>query len=73
MVMNADLICVSCRVCGRRFLISVTEAEYASWQSGTCIQNAMPNLSVEERELLISKTCGTCWDKMFDGLDTDDS
>ncbi len=36
-----------------------------SWQDGELIQNAMPYLSATERELLISRTCDSCWDKMF--------
>ena len=35
------------------------------WQNGSLIQDAMPYLSADERELLISGTCGTCFDKMF--------
>ena len=36
-----------------------------AWQNGELIQNALPELSADQRELLISGTCGKCWDKMF--------
>jgi hypothetical protein len=36
-----------------------------AWKEGMLIQDAMPELSADERQLLISGTCGKCWDKMF--------
>jgi hypothetical protein len=42
------------------------------WLAGKdFIQDLMPYLSAAERELLISKTCGSCFDKLFLPLDTD--
>ena len=32
--------------------INVTEEQLALWESGTLIQNAMPNLSADEREFI---------------------
>jgi hypothetical protein len=29
------------------------------------VQNAFPYLNADERELLISQTCGACWKEMF--------
>ena len=34
--------------------LPVTEQQIADWQNGVLIQNAMPNLSAEQREFLIS-------------------
>ena len=45
--------------------MAVNEDDYTSWENGELIQNAMPYLSADERELLISGTCGTCFDNMF--------
>ena len=56
---------VNCRMCGKEYKIHVTKSDYDRWQNGEVIQKAMPYLVVEDRELLISQTCGTCWNKMF--------
>ena len=56
---------VTCRMCGREFAIDVDANDYRDWQNGKCIQDAMPYLTADERELLISRTCGDCWANMF--------
>ena len=38
--------------------------KYERWQSGELIQNVFPELSVNEREMLISSVCGTCFDSL---------
>lgn len=46
--------------------IMVDPDDYDRWQkNGELIQNAMPYLTADEREMLISRTCGTCWESMF--------
>jgi hypothetical protein len=35
------------------------------WMDGALIQDAMPYLNPDERELLISRICPTCWVEMF--------
>jgi hypothetical protein len=54
-----------CSGCNQSFYLAVTDEQIRNWRGGTLIQNAMPNLSDDERELLISGTCGTCFDRMF--------
>ena len=49
----------------RTLTLDVTAEEIATWKAGELIQNALPELSDEERELLISKTCDSCWNKLF--------
>lgn len=34
--------------------IDITEAQYLSWENGELIQDAMPNLSDDDREFIIS-------------------
>lgn len=36
------------------------------WLDGTVIQNALPFLTIDEREALVSGTCHTCWDRYGD-------
>ena len=59
--------CVSriCRSCSESISLMVNGQDVVDWQGGKYIQDAMPYLSVDERELLISGTCGSCFDKMF--------
>jgi len=56
--------------CGRCFEtqhITVGAADLRNWEQGELIQNAMPYLSADEREIMISGICGTCFDNMFAG------
>lgn len=45
--------------------IPCTDDQLADWQSGTLIQHAMPNLSPEEREFIITGILPEEWDKLF--------
>ena len=53
-----------CRWCDNTMTMKVIPVDYARWMSGTLIQKAMPYLTDDEREMLISQTCGPCWDKI---------
>ena len=57
---------VTCRVCRRTAAFAVASVDLKSWREGVLIQNAMPYLSADQRELLISRTCGECFDKLFE-------
>jgi hypothetical protein len=40
--------------------------DYAAWKKKKkLIQDAMPYLEADLRELFLSKTCGSCFDKLF--------
>ena len=54
-----------CRKCHETTLYSLDQDALARWQSGELIQNAFPHLTADERELLISGTCGKCFDALF--------
>lgn len=44
----------------------MTHKEYADrYVYGQMIQEALPNHSADDRELLTSKMCGGCFDKAF--------
>jgi hypothetical protein len=46
--------------------LDITEEQMFNWKhKGMLIQLAMPNLSPDEREFLISGTTPEDWDKMF--------
>ena len=62
-------ISVRCCVCDTDHLILVNPQDLLDWTSGSgLIQDVLGYLSVDERELLISMTCGKCFDIMF-GVD----
>ena len=56
---------VDCRICGDAHTIMADEKDVCHWQEGMLIQEALPYLTLDERELFISGTCGTCFDNMF--------
>ena len=58
-------ITVVCHRCSDAHVMLVNNADVAEWQLGKYIQDAMPYLSADERELLISQTCDKCWKEMF--------
>ncbi len=47
--------------------IDVTEAQLAEWQSGTLIQHAMPSLTPDEREFIMTGITPEEWDATFGG------
>lgn len=53
-------------MCGKIIPVELTEKEYNDYYvKGMHIQHAMPTKSADERELLISNTCGPCFDNLF--------
>lgn len=57
----------TCNVCNTDHTITLKSGQYDDWKSGTPIQVAMPTVSPDDRELLISGICGICFDNMFGG------
>ena len=45
--------------------INVTEEQLALWEGGMLIQNAMPNLSADEREFIMTGITPEEWDSAF--------
>lgn len=64
-------VVVMCRSCGEVHVIQdILYERYKDWKYGELIQTALPGLTADQRELLISQTCPACWAKMF-GEDKD--
>lgn len=65
---------VKCPVCGEEHAVAMRFDEWrngrSAWERGAHIQDAFPQLSPEDREILISGTCPKCWDEIF-GVDDD--
>lgn len=64
-------IVTACPFCGHANEIAVNEADYWDWQDGALVQDAFPYLSADEREMLISGICPTCWEETFRDSDED--
>lgn len=45
--------------------IPVTQAQLDGWNQGKLIQDAMPNLSADEREFILTGILPEQWDAMF--------
>jgi hypothetical protein len=54
-----------CFHCGLPGYVMGDEEGYASYMEGAYVQVAFPEMSVGEREQLVSGTHPGCWDKMF--------
>lgn len=61
-----------CICCGKVQSIQLNESVYVKWIRGEHIQDVAPELSVDDREFLISGVCGTCFDNMFADEEEDD-
>ena len=45
--------------------ITVTQEQLDRWQAGELIQNAMPNLSADDREFVMTGITAEEWDEVF--------
>ncbi len=56
---------IQCPFCNRISTVEVKQESFNKWKQGMLIQNAMPELSKQDRELLISGVCSLCWEGTF--------
>ncbi len=49
--------------------LPITKEQFNDWRSGTLIQNAMPNLTSDEREFVISGITPGQWDELCPDVD----
>ncbi len=54
-----------CRWCGGVVLMQVDKAEYALYEQGKLLAGKFSGLTADEREILISGMCGTCFDRLI--------
>jgi hypothetical protein len=52
-------------MCNSQNFVQVVESDFNAWRNGELIQKALPYLDVNQRELLQTQICGTCFDAMF--------
>ena len=69
MLAMTAVVAAPCRHCDAVHELTVNVEGFVSWQSGKYIQDALPELSADERELLISNTCDECWQQLWPSED----
>lgn len=59
------LVRTQCPRCKNQKMITVDSKGYLAWRKGELITRALPELSAEDRERLMTGYDGKCWDAMF--------
>lgn len=65
---DAERVRVECAFCHAKFSIPLTQQQQRRWERGAMIQHVIPEVSEDQRELLISGQCGKCFDAAFTEL-----
>ena len=55
-----------CPMCHKKSQLQVPLQGLEAWRRGELIQRALPELTADEREMLMTGTHPDCWDKMFE-------
>lgn len=61
-----------CPICHKLQTIEVQVSQYNRWMAGENIQIAFPNLTPDQREILMSGICPECWEKIFPDEDEEE-
>lgn len=56
---------VICQTCRSRYELRIDPEDFYRFRRGEYAQNAFPYLTDDQRELMVSQTCGPCFDRMF--------
>lgn len=64
---NGDMatVAIRCVMCKEVHNLDVIKNDLMKYENGEHVQNCFPYLSPAERELIISQTCGKCFDELF--------
>lgn len=58
--------CKPCCMCGNQAVLEVNREAFEAWRNGSkFVQDAFPDMPADQREQLISGTCGPCYDRLF--------
>lgn len=61
------VVAIDCVECQQQQLLKVRPDDLEKYQAGAGhVQDIFPYLLPSEREVLLSRICGDCWDRMFD-------
>lgn len=56
---------IPCAYCEEISQFEVDTNDLKAWKEGMLIQTAFPYLSDSQREMLMTRTCEKCWDKLW--------
>lgn len=57
----------NCKRCNEPQYLLAKPQDIQAWMEGVSIQDALHYLTPDERELIISGICSTCWEELFGG------
>lgn len=58
----------ACPMCGEEITLQLEVTQLLQWHrmgGNLSVQEAFPTLDPDDREFLISQTCGKCYDRLF--------
>lgn len=61
MKINVGGTCISCN---KTVSIEIEESDYERYEAGSVYIQEIPGLTLDEREFLISRICGQCFDRI---------
>ena len=61
-----------CVVCHQHGHMLLDETKLNRWKAGEFVQDVWPDMSADDREMLISGTHPACWTELFGGEDDDE-
>ena len=66
-----NVVTRNCVVCGRNGMLEDVDAlGYLRWSElGVNVQDALPELDADQRELLVTGTHAHCWQTMWEGFE----
>lgn len=67
-LMEKEVVCVRC---GKKKVYHLRPERVLAWRMGMLIQEALPELSAEDREFLISGLCPDCWNALWGSEDNE--
>lgn len=62
--METVTLFIDCPECKKTFPVTVPRIGYIAWKAGVLIQDAMPDVPRETREMLITGIDPECWIKV---------
>ena len=63
----------ACPKCNKLQTVKVEQSQYYRWMAGENIQIAFPELSANQREILMSGICPECWEDIFPNEDEEET
>lgn len=60
-----EVVDIVCQFCKKNNVVKFNREDFFDWTNGKLIQDAFPYLSVSERELIKTRICPSCWNRIF--------